>query len=195
MFNEQELIKALRRRDADAFTYLFETYSDRVYRLAFGLLENEDDAESVVQETFLSLFERLDQFEGRSKLSTWLYRVAYNKGVDLLRKRRPDTVVEADLEDDELPAPVILADWSQWPERLLSEAEIAAELDKAISSLPEKYRAIFLLREVEGLSTTETAQITNLTGSTVKVRLHRARLLLRERLAESLLALTEQEAR
>lgn len=195
MFNEQELIKALRRRDADAFTYLFETYSDRVYRLAFGLLENEDDAESVVQETFLSLFERLDQFEGRSKLSTWLYRVAYNKGVDLLRKRRPDTVVEADLEDDELPAPVILADWSQWPERLLSEAEIAAELDKAISSLPEKYRAIFLLREVEGLSTTETAQITNLTGSAVKVRLHRARLLLRERLAESLLALTEQEAR
>lgn len=190
MLNEQEMLMALRRRDADAFAILFETYSDKIYRLSAGLLEDEAEAEGIVQETFLRFFERPDQFEGRSKIGTWLYRVAYNASIDYLRRRKP--IVEMDPVDDEddLPAPAVFADWSQWPERQLSDAEVTAELDRAIASLPEKYRAIFILREIEGLSTQETAQVTDLSVSAVKVRLHRARLTLRERLAESLIAHT-----
>ena len=185
--NEEELLTALRRRDPDAFTILFETYSDKVFRLAVGLLEDETEAEGVVQDSFLRLFERLDQFEGRSKLSTWLYRVAYNISIDRLRKRRPTVPLADELEDDDTPSPVILADWRDAPERLLTAAEIKDELDKAIASLPQKYKVVFTLRDIEGLSTRETAVITNLSTSAVKVRLHRARLFLRERLAESLM--------
>lgn len=191
MLNEQELLTALRRGEADAFALLFETYSDKIYRLSVGLLENEAEAEGIVQDTFLRFFERLDRFEGRSKISTWLYRVAYNASVDQLRQRKPYLSMEF-VDDDDLPLPAVFADWSQWPERLLSEAEVTAELDKAISALPEKYRAIFILREIEGLSTQETAQVTDLSVSAVKVRLHRARLLLRERLAESLMTRVDQ---
>ena len=193
MLNEQELLAALRQGDAEAFALLFETYSDKIYRLSVGLLENETEAEGIVQETFLRFFERLDQFEGRSKISTWLYRVSYNASIDLLRQRKPHVSVGL-VDDDTLPMPAVFVDWSQWPERLLSEDEVTAELEKAISALPEKYRAIFILREIEGLSTRETAQVTDLSVSAVKVRLHRARLLLRERLTESLITRTVEHS-
>jgi RNA polymerase sigma-70 factor (ECF subfamily) len=186
MYSEQELIAALRRRDSDAFTFLFDSYSDKVYRLAAGLLEDDMEAEGVVQESFLRLFERLDQFEGRSKLGTWLYRMAYNAAIDRLRKRRPTLSLDVG-DDEEIPTPIILADWRDVPERLLAQAEIRQELDKAIAALPEKYRGIFILREIEGVSTRETAVITGLSISAAKVRLHRARLFLRERLSESLM--------
>lgn len=188
MLSEQELLSALRRRDADAFTLLFETHSDKIYRLSVGLLENEAEAEGIVQETFLRFIERLDQFEGRSKISTWLYRVAYNASIDRLRQRQPLSSMDFVDDEDSFPTPAALTDWSQWPEGLLTDAEVTAELDKAIASLTEKYRVVFILREIEGLSTQETAEITDLSISAVKVRLHRARLDLRERLTESLLA-------
>ena len=194
MLSEQELLSALRRREADAFTVLFETYSDKIYRLSVGLLENEAEAEGIVQETFLRFFERLDQFEGRSKVGTWLYRVAYNASIDRLRQHQPLLSVDFVDDDDSLSMPAAFTDWSQWPEGLLTDAEVTAELDKAIASLPEKYRAVFILREIEGLSTQETAEITDLSVSAVKVRLHRARLDLRERLTESLMARTNEYA-
>ena len=190
MLFEQEQLAALRRRDADAFTLLFETYSDKIYRLSVGLLGDEAEAESIVQETFLRFFEGLDKFEGRSKVGTWLYRVAYNASIDYLRRDKPLLEMDFVDDDDNLPQTAVFADWSQWPESQLTNAEVTAELDKAIASLPEKYRAIFILREIEGLSTQETAQVTDLSVSAVKVRLHRARLALRERLAESLIART-----
>ncbi|MCA9928094.1 MAG: sigma-70 family RNA polymerase sigma factor [Anaerolineales bacterium] len=186
--NEETLLKRLRVRDPEAFQYLFETTSDKLYRVAVGLLRDEAEAEGVVQDTFLRLFEKLDQFEGRSKVSTWLYRVAYNLAVERLRKQRPTLSIEEEPENDLLMMPVVLVDWGQWPERLLTDAEVTAELDKAIAALPETYRAVFLLREVEGLSTEETAVIAGISTGAVKVRLHRARLFLREQLAESLLA-------
>ena len=128
MLSEQEMLAALRRRDPAAFSQLFETYSDRIYRLAVGLLENEIEAEGVVQDTFMRLFERLDQFEGRSKLGTWIYRVAYNLCQDRLRIQRPAYTLTMDVDDDEtLPVPEIFVDWSQVPERYLTEAEITAE--------------------------------------------------------------------
>jgi RNA polymerase sigma-70 factor (ECF subfamily) len=188
-WSDSDLLAALRRREERAFVVLFESYSDPVFRLAAGLLGDEAEAEGVVQETFLRLFERLEQFEGRSSLSTWLYRVAYNKSIDLLRRRRVTISLDDTPDDEEMVAPTILADWRAGPEILLSEAEMTAALEQAIAALPEKYRAIFLLREVEGMTTEETAVITNLSISTVKVRLHRARLFLRERLAESFAAL------
>lgn len=186
MYSEQELLAALRRRDTDAFSFLFETYSDKIYRLAVGILEDENEAEGVVQDTFLRLFAKLDQFEGRSKLGTWLYRVAYNAAVDRLRQRRPTLSMDVGEDEAEIPIPVIQADWQQGPENLLAKSEIAAELDKAIAALPEKFRVIFILREIEELSTQETAAIAGISVSATKVRLHRARLFLREQLAESM---------
>ncbi|MAT99161.1 MAG: RNA polymerase subunit sigma-24 [Anaerolineaceae bacterium] len=187
------LLAALRKREPEAFTYLFEQYSDKVYRLAVSLLKDEVSAEGVVQDTFLRLIERLDQFEGRSHLGTWLYRIAYNLSVDRLRKRNPDLVLEDEPEDGRLPIPVHLIDWTQWPEQMLTDAEVTAELDKAIAALPEKFRVVFVLREIEGLSTQETAAITALTISATKVRLHRARLFLREQLTQSLLAIGSEK--
>jgi RNA polymerase sigma-70 factor, ECF subfamily len=188
-WSEAELLAALRQRQEAAFAYLFETYSDRIYRLAVGLLHDEAEAEGVVQETFLRLFERLDQFEGRSSLGTWLYRVAYNKTMDVLRRHH--VTISVDEMDDEatMAAPSILLDWRNMPETMLSEAEVATALDQAIAALPEKYRVVFLLREVEGLTTEETAVVANISISAAKVRLHRARLFLRERLAETFVAL------
>ena len=183
------LLEALRRRESEAFAYLFDLYSDKIYRLSVSLLKDEVAAEGIVQDSFLRLIERLDQFEGRSNLGTWLYRIAYNLSVDRLRKRKPDLLLEDEPGDGRLPAPIHLVDWQQWPEQLLTDAEVTAELDKAIAKLPEKFRVVFMLREVEGLSTRETAKITGLSLSATKVRLHRARLFLREYLTQSLLAI------
>lgn len=199
MQNEADLIAALRRRDPDAFALLFESYSDKMFRLALGLLGNEDEAEGIVQESFLRLFEKLDQFEGRAKISTWLYRVAYNASIDHLRKRRPAQPLadEPELDDQTALMPAIFLDWSQAPETLFASAEAQAELDECISQLPEKLRSAFILRETEGLSTVESAEILGIKPGTVKVQLHRARLLLRECLTayfgERLAAAQEKE--
>lgn len=191
--DEQLLLAALRQREAQAFATLFELYSDKIYRLSLSLLKEEAAAEGVLQDAFLRLIERLDQFEGRSGLGTWLYRIAYNLSVDRLRQRKPEVILEDEGADGRLPAPINVIDWTQWPEQLLSDAEVTAELDKAIAALPEKFRVVFVLREVEGLSTEETAKITGLTLSATKVRLHRARLFLREQLTQSLLLMGSQK--
>ena len=190
------LLTDLRNREPDAFAYLFEHYSDKIYRLAISMLKQEAAAEGVVQDTFLRLIERLDQFEERSQLGTWLYRIAYNLTVDRLRKRKPELELGDEPEDGRLTAPVNLVDWQQWPENLLADAEVTAALDEAIAALPEKFRIVFVLREIEGLSTEETAEITSLSPSATKVRLHRARLFLREHLTQSLFAIgTEIETK
>lgn len=185
METEEKLLAALRRRDANAFQTLFDGYADKMFRVAVGVLEDEAEAECVVQDTFLRLFERLDQFEGRSKLSTWLYRVAYNAAVDRLRRRRPTQEIADDPAEDSLPLPTVLVDWTHLPEQQLSRSQLAAELENAITALPEKYRSVFTLREIEALSTAETAAITGISEANVKVRLHRARLMLREELSAS----------
>lgn len=191
--DEVLLLEALRKRDSEAFAYLFNQYSDKIYRLSVSLLKDEVAAEGVVQDTFLRLIERLDQFEGRANLGTWLYRIAYNLSIDRLRKRKPDLVLEDEPEDGRYPAPIYLTDWKQWPEQLLTDAEVTAALDKAIAELPEKFRVIFVLREIEGLSTKETAKITSLSISATKVRLHRARLFLREQLTQSLFSIGSEK--
>ncbi len=192
MQNDQELLIALRQGEAAAFQQLFDTYSDKIYRLAFGLLQNEAEAEGVVQDSFLRLFEYLDRFEGRSKLETWLYRVAYNVSMDRLRKRRPLLSLDSEMNenDEPIPVPTILMDWRNVPELCLAEAEICVELDKAIAMLSEKLRAAFILYEVEGLSIKDSAEVLGISASATKVRLHRARLTLRECLAAYFAELT-----
>lgn len=161
----------------------FRTYADRIYRHAVGMLGDTAAAEDVVQETFVKALRRLDTFEGRSSVGTWLYRVAHNACVDRLRVRGREVSADAAL-DGALPMPRNLVDWSATPESELLDAEARQALDSAVAALPETLRAAFLLRDVEGLSTAEAAAALDLSLSALKVRLHRARLKLRETLAE-----------
>ena len=184
MTEEPQLLIKLRERSPAAFQQLFSAYSDKIYRLAVSILENEDDAEDIVQEVFTRFFENLDRFEGRSKIGTWLYRVAYNASIDRLRKYRSRPVAELDISfEDEIPLPDELSDWSESAGLVFDQQEIRQKLEDAIQSLPETLRVVFLLRDVEELSTLDTANILEITPGAVKVRLHRARLLLRDTLS------------
>ncbi len=146
-------------------------------------------AEDVLQETFLSAFESISRFEGRSKLSTWLYRIAYNASLMRLRKRGQMTTFSLDQPvstDAEVGEPVSrqLVDWSSVPDDQLLTAEARQEMDRAIAELPETLRSTFVLRDIQGLSGAETAQVLGITVQAVKNRLHRARLRLRDRLSD-----------
>jgi len=161
-----------------------ERYSGTVYNLALRLMNDRQEAEDVLQETFISAFRALDRFEGRSQLSTWLYRIAYNAAMMRLRKHQAPTKSldePRETEDGEI-MPQQLVDWTAAPERLLLDQELRGMLNAALATLPETLRTVFVLRDIEGLSTAETAETLGLTQTNAKVRLHRARLALRERL-------------
>jgi RNA polymerase sigma-70 factor (ECF subfamily) len=187
---EAALIARLRRRDTEALEILMERHAARVYRVAFGITRNDADAEEVVQDVFLSLFEKIAAFEERAALGTWLYRVATNTA--LLRRRGKRLELEVSLED-QLPTfrddghragerSFLLADWSASVEDGLLSDETQALVRRAIDMLPPHYRAVVMLRDVEELSNEETAEILGEPVSSVKSRLHRARMALREQL-------------
>jgi RNA polymerase sigma-70 factor (ECF subfamily) len=149
------------------------------------MLGDEQDAEDVLQETFIKAFQHIDDFDGRSQLSTWLYRIATNEALMLIRKRKPEPIsVEEPGQDGdlELQEPLQIVDWSNLPEEELLSSETQAYVKQAVNQLPDGLRTTFLLREVEGLSTLETAQVLNISEAAVKTRLSRARLQLREEL-------------
>lgn len=184
---EQEIsLEALQRKDKSAFAQLVAQNSDHIYRLALKMLGNPQDAEDVLQETFIKAFNNIDGFEGRSKVSTWLYRIAVNESLSLIRKRKDNlTSIDAGLETDDgdiLPRQII--DWCCLPERELISDEARHYINEAIDSLTDANRATFLLRDVEGLSTRETAKVLDISESAVKVRLMRARMQLRESLTD-----------
>lgn len=181
ILDEAGLVAGLKRRDPDAFVAFFEAHADRVYRLALGMLGNETDAEEITQMTFISAMEAIDRFEPRAKLDTWLYRIAHNHALMLARKRRP---VDAIPDEDEPGAPQTLVDWRDLPEERLLGQEAQERLWAEIARLPEGLRAAFTLRDVEGLSTADCAHVQSITEAACKVRLHRARLWLRERLSD-----------
>jgi len=179
-------LDALRAGDPAALAALFEAFADRIYRLALSVLRDPAAAEDIVQETFVSAITHLDRFEGRSSLGTWLYRVAYNASLDRLRRRREEPLPADEPEDEAgeaIPLPRSLVEWTVTPEQRLADGEVAAELDRAIGELPESLRVVFLLRDIDELSTHDTAEALGLSEGAVKVRLHRARLALRERLS------------
>lgn len=181
MTDDTRLVEALKQRDPAALSELFETYADKLYRLAVNLLHDEQSADGVVQDTFIKLIEKVDGFEGRASLGTWLYRVAYNECMMRLRKQRPQ--VDLDAIDSEGFMPVNVSAWDDLPDAAALGNEALAEMRRAVEQLSPTLRAVFTLRDIEELSTKETANILRISESNVKVRLHRARLQLREHLA------------
>ena len=182
---EMALVHAAKAGDVSAFESLVKKYDRNVFRIANHITHNREDAEDVVQDAFLKAYENLEQFQGQSKFYTWLVRIAVNEALMKLRKRRPERTVSLDedvkTEEDSLPREV--ADWSPNPEQQYSQAELNDILTRTIQGLPPGFRTVFVLRDVEGLSTEETAEALDLSIPAVKSRLLRARLQLRDRLS------------
>ncbi|MEJ2010816.1 MAG: sigma-70 family RNA polymerase sigma factor [Anaerolineales bacterium] len=186
MEKEQQIsIRALRSGDREAFAAMVDEYSPQLYRLALRMLGNPQEAEDVLQETFINAFKHMKQFEGRSQLSTWLYRIAANQALMRLRKNGPDMVsVDEPLQlGGGESVPRQLKDWCCLPEAEFMTSEAQAQLDQAIGELSSALRAAFVLRDLQGLSTRKTAEILDISESAVKTRLLRARLELREKLS------------
>jgi RNA polymerase sigma-70 factor (ECF subfamily) len=179
--HDKLVIELLKQRDPTALSEVFEQHADRLYRLAANLLHDEQQADGVVQNAFLALIKHVDTFEGRSQIGTWLYRVAYNECLMRLRRIKPDIELDALDEPDVMPANFV--DWTAVPEQVISSSEAADQMERAIARLKPDLRAVFVLRDIEELSTAETAHILSINEGAVKVRLHRARLALREMLA------------
>jgi RNA polymerase sigma-70 factor (ECF subfamily) len=176
-------LEALHSGDRTEFARLVDAYSGVIYRLALRMLENQQDAEDVLQETFIKAYRHLPGFDGRSSLSTWLYRIATNEALMLLRRHKtPLLSLDGPLAGDE-QEPVQIVDWCCIPEDELMSSESRQHLDKAVEKLPHSLRVVFLLRDMEGLSTQETGEVLNLSETAVKTRLSRARLRLREELS------------
>jgi RNA polymerase sigma-70 factor, ECF subfamily len=184
---EIALVDQARGGDLEAFSELVRRYERRVYRTARHIVQNDEDAEDVLQEAMLKAFEHLDSFQGNSKFYTWLVRIAVNESLMKLRKRKSDRTVSLDesIETDEEPIVREIAVWEDNPEQRYSQTELREILDKAIDSLKPIFRTVFILRDVEELSTEETAEILGLSIAAVKSRLLRARLQLRERLTRT----------
>ena len=182
---EDFTLEALRAGDRAEFSRLVEAYSANIYRLALRMLNQPQDAEDVLQETFLKAFRHLKNFDGRSKLSTWLFRIATNEALMLLRRRRPGQVSldEPVMGDEGDQEPLQIVDWCCLPEKEMMSQEARKHLDAAIDQLPHSLRVVFLLRDIEDLSTLETAEVLGLSETAVKTRLSRARMRLRELLS------------
>jgi RNA polymerase sigma-70 factor (ECF subfamily) len=178
-------LEALQQGNRGEFARLVEQYSPMIYRLGSKMLDNPQDIEDMLQETFIKAYRHLGDFDGRSSLSTWLYRIATNEALMALRRKRPDTISfdEPQPDETEPQEPLQIVDWCCMPEQELMSAEGRAYLDKAVEGLPTSLRVVFLLRDIEGLSTRETAEVLNLSEMAVKTRLSRARLQLRETLS------------
>ncbi len=176
--DEQQIIKAAQSGDRKAMAELVKAYEKTVYNFAFKICRDQDKAENIMQETFLSLVKSLHQFYGNSKLSTWLYRIVANHCLMEARKKKYESI-SID-EDNGLYDSSYAAGWEYVPSNVVENEELKKILDKAIQKLSPEYRVIFLLRDVEGLSTEETGSITELSVPAVKSRLHRARAFLRK---------------
>jgi RNA polymerase sigma-70 factor (ECF subfamily) len=179
------LVARVREGDMQAYEQLVRQYDRQVFRIAQHITQNREDAEDIVQDSFLKAYEKIDQFQGNSKFSTWLIRIAVNESLMRLRKRKTARTVsmDEDVQTEEGFIPRDFADWSPNPEQQFGQSELAEILRKTIQGLPEGFRSVFVLRDVEHLSTEETAEMLSLSVPAVKSRLLRARLQLRERLS------------
>ena len=183
---DTELIEAINAGESERFPELLKRYEQKLYNFGLRMCGDASDAEDLVQDTFLNVFKYLNTFRFETKFKNWLYRVATSTCIKKRRKSKFAPEHEISL-DDFVPAESEYVaqqapDWAQLPLDQLLNEELAEQLKQAILSLPEKYRLVAVLRDLEGFSTAETAQILNLQPSNVKVRLHRARLFLRDKL-------------
>ncbi len=181
---ELKLVELAKAGDRKALAQLVKDNEQTVYNFSFKICRNRDKAEHIMQETFYSMIKSLHQFDGNSKLSTWLYRIVSNHCLMLARKDKSKNFVSID-NDDELYEDRYTADWSRIPNQNIENVELRKILDESIDKLSPDYRLVFLLRDVEGLSTEETAELTELSVAAVKSRLHRARAFLRKELNEA----------
>lgn len=178
---DEELIKKAQSGDNNALADLVKNYEQTIFNFAFKMCRNRDKAEHAMQETFVSMIKNIGQFSGNSKLSTWLYTVVSNHCLMLARKNKKHEYTS--LDDEEVSVdPKSIADWKVTPEKVTENNELRDVLDEAIKKLSPDYRAVFLLRDIEGLSTEETAKVMELSIPAVKSRLHRARAFLRNEL-------------
>ncbi len=178
------LVERVRSGEREAFNELVERHARKIFRLARHITKNDDDAADVLQDAFLKAYSRLDQFHGDAKFYTWLVRIAVNEALMRLRKRKGDRTVPLDqeIQTEEGAIQREVADDGEDPEQAFGRAETRRILEHAIDSLSDAYRSVFVLRDVEGFSTDETAQMLDLSVSAVKSRLLRARLQLRDKL-------------
>jgi RNA polymerase sigma-70 factor (ECF subfamily) len=182
--DETVLVAQAREGDTHAFGELVRRYETKIFRLAQHITQNREDAEDVLQETFLKAYEHLDQFQGNSKFYTWVVRIAVNQALMKLRRRKTDKSVSLDETIDTGEDTIVreIAAWGENPEEQFSREELGELLETAIDGLEPPYRSVFALRDIEGLSTEETAEALGLSVPAVKSRLLRARLQLREKL-------------
>jgi RNA polymerase sigma-70 factor (ECF subfamily) len=181
--NDMDLVHRAKGGELSAFEALTLRYERQVYSLARRILRHEQDAEDITQQTFLSALEHLETFREESSFSTWLFRIATFAALKVLRKRKGLNLADpADEGYDSVPHPSFIADWRESPQMLVQRAETRRAIEEALALVPEKYRLVFLLRDVQGLSVRETATALGITEANVKVRLLRARLQLREEL-------------
>lgn len=185
-FDEAALVAKAKAGDDSAFSELVEHYERRIFRLAKHITQSDEDAEDVLQESFLKAYEKLDTFQGNSKFYTWLVRIAVNEALMKLRKRKSDKSVSLDeqLDTGEDMVAREVAVWDDTPEQRYSQEELKEILDKAVEGLEPIYKVVFQLRDVDELSTEETAEALGISIPAVKSRLLRARLQLREKLTK-----------
>lgn len=190
---DRELVERSQQGDGSAFATLVERHQRQLFRLALRMTGSEADANEVLQEAFLNAWQKLPNFRGEAQFSSWLYRIAANSALMRLRRKRraPDALPEQPLElqgpkfsvEGYLDPPPH-SDWSQRADEKMMSGQLGAAIDKAVHELPEDYRTVFLLKDVDGLSNEDIATALELTVPAVKSRLHRARLALREKLGE-----------
>ena len=182
--DEGELVSRAQSGDNEAFAELVGRYQNKIYRLARNITQSNEDAEDVLQETFLKAYSHLDGFQRNSKFYTWIVRIAVNESLMKLRKRKSDRTVPLDepLDTGEEAVAREIAVWDDNPEQRYSREEMQEILDEAVESLKPDFRTVFLLRDIEELSTEETANTLGISIPAVKSRLLRARLALREKL-------------
>ena len=185
LLTETDIVRKAKKGDKEAFSELVTIYSERIYNLALRILRNREDAEDVLQETFLTVLQKLNTFDGRSNFFTWIYRIATNASLMKLRKKR---LVFAELPENPDLGPRhderIMVDWSQDPSFNIQNEEIKKIIDTAINQLSEIYRTVFILRDIEQLSIKETSKILNISEENVKIRLKRARMFLRDKISQ-----------
>ncbi len=183
---EAALLAEARAGKYEAFEELVNRYERKIYRLALNLTGNPEDAEDVLQETFLKAFEHLPEFREDSRFYTWIVRIAINEGLMKLRRRRASKEVAAEdaTGDDGEVLPREFSDWRPNPEQIYARKELQEILQNAARALPVTFRTVFILRDIEGLSTEATAEALGLSSGAVKARLFRARLRLREELSQ-----------
>ncbi len=178
-----ELVRLAQSGDTRAFDELVRRYRDKVYRLSYKILRHEEDAAEALQDAFLSAYRGLKNFKAESTFSTWLYRIATNASLMKYRRRRDGHVsLEQSQSGVEEAEGLQIPDWSTQPVQDLLDAETREVMEDSIQRLPEELRTVFVLRDVEGLSNAEVAEVLNLSVAAVKSRLHRARIALRDRL-------------